>query len=449
MRSSEGPMAVQMRMRAGIAVALLVVSVVSVGLAERSAFSATARIGLPPVTAVVVSTTPSSVSLKWTNPSVHTFTGVLIRRSEGSFAPASTRAGAFVAEVVAPTNSFTDVSVAAAAKYSYALFAIDGHSFARAATTTAKTRVETLHGTHRFSGSGYDFRSPYGIATDGSHIWVSNAFGASVTELNERDGSWIRTLSGGSYGFDGPSGIVFDGNDIWVTNYFGNSVTEVNPKTGAWVRTLSGAPYDFEGPYNIAFDGTHLWVTNTEGNSVTEIDPSTGSRVRTLSGGSFAFDAPWGLTVAGRYLWVANWKGNSATEVSTSSGRWVRTISGHRYGFDAPIQIGYDGTDLWVTNSMSDSVTEINATTGQWIRTLTSHAYYKNPFGVAFDGTNIWVTAGNSAVSEIDPKNGSRLRTLRRSPLLFRGPLTIGCFGSLLWLDDFEGRAITEFSPND
>jgi hypothetical protein len=38
---------------------------------------------------------------------------------------------------------------------------------------------------------------------------------------------WGGPYSGGSYGFNGPYGVAFDGTHIWVTNQAGNSVTEV------------------------------------------------------------------------------------------------------------------------------------------------------------------------------------------------------------------------------
>ena len=78
------------------------------------------------------------------------------------------------------------------------------------------------------SGASYGFGSPLGIAFDGSHLWVTNDVGNSVTEFNKSDGSWVRTASGGSYGFNSPIGIAFDGSHLWVTNAFGNSVTEFN-----------------------------------------------------------------------------------------------------------------------------------------------------------------------------------------------------------------------------
>lgn len=69
---------------------------------------------------------------------------------------------------------------------------------------------------------------PYGLAFDGSHFWITNEVGNSVTEINSADGSWVRTLSGGSYEFNRPMGLAFDGSHLWVTNVEGNSVTAIN-----------------------------------------------------------------------------------------------------------------------------------------------------------------------------------------------------------------------------
>ncbi|MGH2977777.1 MAG: YncE family protein, partial [Gaiellaceae bacterium] len=82
---------------------------------------------------------------------------------------------------------------------------------------------------------------------------------------------WVRTLSGGSFGFSFPEGVAFDGSHIWVANATGNSVTEMNTSDGSLVRTLSGGSYRFNDPLGVAFDGSHIWVTSQGGDSVTEV----------------------------------------------------------------------------------------------------------------------------------------------------------------------------------
>ena len=62
---------------------------------------------------------------------------------------------------------------------------------------------------------------------DGTHVWVANNQGDSVTELNASDGSWVQTLSGGSYGFNAPYAIAVDSTHVWVADANGDSVTEL------------------------------------------------------------------------------------------------------------------------------------------------------------------------------------------------------------------------------
>jgi hypothetical protein len=52
------------------------------------------------------------------------------------------------------------------------------------------------------------------------------ANGASVTELSASTGALVRVIRCPSYGFDGPEGITSDGSHVWVANFDGASVTE-------------------------------------------------------------------------------------------------------------------------------------------------------------------------------------------------------------------------------
>ncbi len=46
-----------------------------------------------------------------------------------------------------------------------------------------------------YSGASYGFNAPNRAAADGTHIWVTNPPGNSVTELNASDGSPVRVLA--------------------------------------------------------------------------------------------------------------------------------------------------------------------------------------------------------------------------------------------------------------
>ena len=69
---------------------------------------------------------------------------------------------------------------------------------------------------------------------------------------------WGGPYSGDAYGFGQPAGVAFDGTHVWITNQNGNSVTQINADDGSLVQVLSDARYGLNGPAYIAFDGTHV-----------------------------------------------------------------------------------------------------------------------------------------------------------------------------------------------
>ena len=66
---------------------------------------------------------------------------------------------------------------------------------------------------------------PTGIYSDGTHVWVANSAGDSVTELSAATGALVQVIGGSSYGFDEPDAIASDGTDVWVANLGGQSLT--------------------------------------------------------------------------------------------------------------------------------------------------------------------------------------------------------------------------------
>jgi hypothetical protein len=73
--------------------------------------------------------------------------------------------------------------------------------------------------------AGGDLNHPEGVAFDGAHIWVANADGNSVTELNASDGSKVGTFTAGGDIYS-PIALAFDGAHIWVAN-LGNSLDKL------------------------------------------------------------------------------------------------------------------------------------------------------------------------------------------------------------------------------
>ena len=254
-----------------------------------------------------------------------------------------------------------------------------------------------------YSGESYGFNAPNRIATDTSHVWVTNPGGSSVTELNASDGSLVQVLTGASYGFDHPVGIADDGTHIWIANTNSNAVTELNASDGRLVQVLTSVSYGFSRPYAIADDGTHVWVVNTNGNSVTELNASDGSLVQVLTGASYGFDGMAAIAVVGTHVWVANATGNSVTELNASDGSLVQVLTGASYGFSGPRAFALDGTHVWVANTNGNSVTELNASDGSWVATLSGPSYgFYGPWDMTAEGTHVWITnSDGNSVTEL------------------------------------------------
>jgi DNA-binding beta-propeller fold protein YncE len=64
-----------------------------------------------------------------------------------------------------------------------------------------------------------------------------------------------------------PYGVAFDGTNIWVANGGSNTVTKLTANTGAVVGTYSAGSVLVA----VAFDGTNIWVANAGGNTVSKI----------------------------------------------------------------------------------------------------------------------------------------------------------------------------------
>jgi outer membrane protein assembly factor BamB len=148
--------------------------------------------------------------------------------------------------------------------------------------------------------------------------------GDSVLEFNASTGAFVANLVDASYWFNSIGGIASDGTHVWVTNDGGGdgSVTELDATTGRLVKVLKARKYRFSIPGAIASDGTHVWVTNTSGSgSVTELKAATGRLVKVLKGAKYRFSIPGAIASDGAHAWVVNENGRgSVTELNATNG---------------------------------------------------------------------------------------------------------------------------------
>ena len=152
-----------------------------------------------PVYATAATPNSTSIALSWTNPASTTLTGVTIRRSLGSTAPASPTSGTLVAEVPAAAVSYDDTNLSSATQYSYALFAHDdAGDYAVMAGEEATT---TAAGTGDVSGTV----TQAGTNVPLSGVWVQANTSPSGGHVYQAD-----VGSGGRYTITGvPAGTAY------------------------------------------------------------------------------------------------------------------------------------------------------------------------------------------------------------------------------------------------
>ena len=121
---------------------------------------------------------------------------------------------------------------------------------------------------------------PYGISSDGTHVWVAALNTGTVTELSAATGAIIKNITDDP----APYGIWSDGTHVWVTNYSYNTVFELDASTGSLVQNIGlGSEAD---PDAVASDGTHAWVVDFGTSKVSEIaigGATLGFRITTSS----------------------------------------------------------------------------------------------------------------------------------------------------------------------
>lgn len=208
-------------------------------------------------------------------------------------------------------------------------------------TTLAGTAgvVGTADGT----GAAAEFKGLEDIATDGTNLYVVDTFGRTIRQIVIATGV-VTTLAGtvnvqGSAdgtgiaaSFNFPYGIATDGTNLYIADEGNNTIRKIVIAT-AVVTTLAGtagvtgsadgtgAAASFNFPNGVTTDGTNLYLTDTGNGTIRKIVIGTGA-VTTLAGttgvvgsadgigAAASFNFPNGIVIDGANLYLAD-AGNS------------------------------------------------------------------------------------------------------------------------------------------
>ena len=193
------------------------------------------------------------------------------------------------------------------------------------------------------TGTTARFNYPTGIATDGAYLYVADTDNHTIRKVVISSGV-VSTLAGtaGTAGsadgtgtgaqFNYPYGIASDGTYVYVADANNNSIRKIRVASGI-VTTLAGAAGSigssdgtgtaalFNFPVGLTMDDSNLYIADTGNNTIRKMVISS-AEVTTLAGtagtagstdgtGSDArFNYPTGLTELGGYLYIAD-AGNS------------------------------------------------------------------------------------------------------------------------------------------
>ena len=316
--------------------------------------------------------------------------------------------------------------------------------------------------------------SPKALSNDGSQIWIANPDSNSVTVLNARTGSLVRSTTWGINAWTSgpvkPAAIASDGHRVWVApsndvyasggnvnvygsygTTYGAFITELDASDGSVLRKIV-VP---SGPESITTDEKSVWVTGYYGQKlvgsdyvdsmvwwenperleyfVTQIDQNTGAVLRKISvGASQRFDAvpaTTKVTSDGTYVWVTNSTLGTLTQIRISDGTVLRTVNlrGLAAGI-RPSAVASDSINVWVADANGDDVLQFEVSTGLLVRTI---SVGDTPSGLALTGSFVWVTnSGDSSVSLLSKASGAVVATTTTES----GPKSISANGETVWM---------------
>jgi sugar lactone lactonase YvrE len=252
-------------------------------------------------------------------------------------------------------------------------------------------------------GTTARFNNPLGVTTDGTNLYVADYSNHTIRKIVIAS-RMVTTLAGtaGSYGSDdgtgtaasfyNPFGIATDGTILYVADYGNHTIRKIVIASGE-VTTLAGTAgaygsdngagtaARFYYPAGIATDGTDLYLADTGNHIIRKIVIATGE-VTTLAGkaGSYGsangtgtaarFNNPFGITMYKTNLYAADTGNSTIRKIVIATGK-VTTLAG---------SAEYSGS------------TDETGTA----------ARFNNPFGITMDENNLYVAdTGNHTIRKI------------------------------------------------
>ena len=231
---------------------------------------------------------------------------------------------------------------------------------------------------------------------------------------------------------DGPDGIAVDGDTVYVTNAFGDTLTRLDAETGERI----GTPVKVgNNPDGVAVADGVAWVVNTDDGTVSRLEEDSESPT-VASVGSI----PEGIALADQLVWVPNRGDGTVSRIDRASAQIVEpsVTVGER-----PVGAVVDDNAVWITNSRSDSVSRIDSSTSELIGDQIPVG--DEPRGIAEGLGFIWVVnKGENTVTRLNPENGE---TVGKRITVGDTPKEVAVGLDFAWVANSEGDTVSKIDP--
>jgi len=179
---------------------------------------------------------------------------------------------------------------------------------------------------------------PYGVAYDGTYIWVScdATAGRNIYRCSPDTGSVISSFNVSTTGL---FGCCWDGSYLWydalnaALEYYLHQSTDTGSVLSSWPSPLPRT-------VGCTWDGTYLWLSSYF-NYLGWATPA-GSLV-----GSFGTTwRPTGVMYDGYYLWTAEYRQPTLYRITTAGS----VVASFDFPAGEPWGLGFDGEYMWLTD---------------------------------------------------------------------------------------------------
>ncbi|GAB4331218.1 MAG: hypothetical protein Kow0037_07620 [Calditrichia bacterium] len=218
---------------------------------------------------------------------------------------------------------------------------------------------------------------------------------------------------------DYPYGLAYDGTNLWVGCSYANSADvlyKIDPADGTVLGTIpvpnSNGYYTVKG---LAYDGQYLWVfedlpSASHPDKFYKVDPATGTVLKTLNSPKNNYVG--GLAFANGTLWYSDYYGTTPegqlVQVDTSNGATLATIVTQG---EQPMGVAFDGQFLWCVEDSGygqtrDEIYQYDPSNQTYTGTFIKNPVSK-PRDMAYDGTYLWlIHYGSREIYQIDIRGG-------------------------------------------